>query len=130
MSVNDEFDWGLGEETPAEPKEAKSKKAKKLDPEEDRANWPTIQIAFEDAKPNFEFIGVAGTMKDGRPFSHQLRVQRGVDVQVPPSVVNMLRSTKQAHYHQKADAQTGRMELVRTDRPPLPWQLIDKGAYC
>lgn len=107
-----------------------AKKTKALDPEEDRANWPTIFIDFEDGKPNYEYVGVSGTMKDGRPFTHSLQVQRGVDVVVPPSVVNMLRTTKQTHYHQTADPVTGRQVMHQNDRAPLPWRLIEKGKYC
>ena len=106
------------------------KKGKVLDPEEDRENWPTIFIDFEDGKPNFEFVGVRGTMKDGRPFTHELRIQRGVDVQVPPSVVNFLKISKEARYTQTPDPVTGRMTMNRTDRAPLPWRLIEKGKYC
>jgi len=103
---------------------------KVLDPEEDRENWPTIFIDFEDKKPNYEFVGVSGTMKDGRPFTHSMQIQRGVDAKVPPSVVNMLRSTKQTVYHQSPDPMTGRMNMNRSDRAPLPWRLIEKGKYC
>lgn len=106
-------------------------KAKKvLDPEEDKANWPKIFIDFEDGKPNYEYLGVSGTMKDGRPFTHTLQVMRGVDASVPPSIVNMLRSTKETRYNQVPDPTTGRMNLVRTERSPIPWRLVEKGKYC
>jgi hypothetical protein len=106
-----------------------SKKAKAIDPEDDRANWPVIHIDFEDGKPNYEYIGVAGTKRDGSPFTHNLQVQRGVDAAVPPSIVNMLRSTKEKRYRQVPDPQTGRMQMICTERSPMPWQLVEKGKY-
>lgn len=120
---NEDFD--LGETTTAPPAATKV-----LDPEEDKENWPTIFVDYEDGKPNFEFIHVAGTMKDGRPFEHSLRVMRGVDVKVPPSVVNMLKTTKQTHFHQTPDPVTGGMTMNRSDRSPIPWRLTEKGKYC
>lgn len=104
--------------------------ARKLDPEEDRENWPTIFIDFEDGRPNYAFLGASGTMKDGRPFNHQLQVQRGVDVKVPPSIVNMLRTSKERHGRQVEDPVTGRMVMNHYDKSSEPWRLIEKGAYC
>lgn len=126
-AATDEF--GIPNDLTAPPA-ASAKKTKALDPEEDRANWPTIFIDFEDGKPNYEYVGVSGTMKDGRPFTHSLQIQRGVDVVVPPSVVNMLRTTKQTVFHQTPDPVTGRQVMHRNDRAPLPWRLIEKGKYC
>lgn len=118
---NDNFGIPQNEAPPA----AAAKKAKALDPEEDKVNWPTIFIDFEDGKPNYEFLGVSGTMKDGRPFTHTLQVQRGVDVPVPPSVVNMLRDAK-AMVGTQPDLTK---PMVRTNRSSLPWHLVEKGKY-
>jgi hypothetical protein len=104
---------------------APAKKTKSIDPEDDRKNWPVIHIDFEDGKSNFEFLAARGTKKDGSPFNHELKVQRGVDVAVPPSVVNMLRTSIAARYHQGDLSQPVR----RTDRSALPWQLVEKGKY-
>jgi hypothetical protein len=104
--------------------------AKNIDPEDDRDNWPVIQVDHEDGKSNFEFISVSGTKKDGKPFTHDLRVMRGVDVPVPPSVVGMLRSSMRAHYHQTQDPTTGRNIMHKTERPPIPWRMVEKGKYC
>jgi hypothetical protein len=115
----------------SKPSGSKAKAKKVLDPEEDKANWPTIFVDFEDGKPNYEFLGVSGTMKDGRPFTHTLQIQRGVEgVPVPPSIVNMLSSTKETRFVQSQDPVTGRMNMTRTERAPIPWRLIEKGKYC
>lgn len=105
---------------------AKAKGKKFIDPEDDRENWPSIFIDFEDQKSNFEFLAVRGTKKDGSPFNHELKVQRGVNVKVPPSVVNMLRDSVTAKYDQPDLTRPA----VRTDRASLPWRLIEKGKYC
>lgn len=140
MSKNDEFmtDEDLSKElngAPAKPqtipgKETAAKKTKKfIDPERDRKNWPVIELDHEDGKPNFHFISVSGTMKDGTPFTHDLKLQRGVDVPVPPSVVNMLQTTKKAVFHQTHDPVANRNVMHRTERPPIPWRLVEKGKY-
>jgi hypothetical protein len=103
-----------------------------IDPEDDRENWPTIQVETEDNKENYAFLAVSGTKADGKSFTHQLQVQRGVDVKVPPSVVNMLKTTKQTIFRQVEIFEGGapRMKMVRQDRPSIPWQLISGGKYC
>lgn len=100
--------------------------AKEIDPEEDRDNWPVITIDFEDGKGNFEFLAVSGTLKDGRPFTHQLQVQRGVEVPVPPSIVYMLRNAQETRFSQADLSQ----DIRRTKRAGLPWQLVKGGKYC
>lgn len=100
-----------------------------LDPEDDRENWPTIHIEMEDGKPNYEFLAMHGTKKNGQPFGHELQVMRGVDVKVPPSIVNMLRMAVAAHYVPTRDPQTGKSKLQRQDRSSVPWRLIHGGKY-
>jgi len=102
---------------------------KEIDPEYDRENWPTIMIDMEDGKPNYEFLSVHGTLKNGEPFDHDLKVMRGVNVQVPPSVVNMLRTAVSAHYVQRQDPVTGTSIMVRSDRSAIPWRLVRGGKY-
>lgn len=104
-------------------------KAEAIDPEDDRDNWPEIEIDYEDGKPNFEFLAASGTRKNGKPFNHELRVMRGTPVAVPPSIVNMLRETKRTTYRQRRDPETGRNVMVPEDRPPIPWRLVEKGKY-
>lgn len=119
VATVDEF--GIPEDLTPTP----SKKSKAIDPEDDRANWPTIHIDFEDGKPNYEFLAARGTKKDGTPFTHELKVQRGVDVQVPPSIVDVLRNAQEARYSQADLSQPVR----RTNRSGIPWQLVNKGKY-
>jgi len=102
---------------------------KEIDPEYDRENWPTIMIDMEDGKPNYEFLSVHGTLKNGEPFDHDLKVMRGVNVQVPPSVVNMLRTAVSAHYTQRKDPVTGTNIMDRSDRSSIPWRLVRGGKY-
>ncbi len=125
---NDNF--GIPEDIIVPKGKGKGKAEKVLDPEEDKENWPTIFIDFEDGKPNYEFLGCSGTMKDGRPFTHTLQVMRGVDVKVPPSIVNMLRTSREARYHQVQDPVSGRLTMVRNDRSSIPWRMTEKGKYC
>lgn len=119
-------DLGLEEAPPMTKKAAPKKKV--LDPEDDRANWPTISISSEDGKPNYETVIVYGTKQDGTPFGHDLQIMRDTPVKVPPSVVNALKEAVSAHFHPKR-GEDGRQKLVRQDRPSIPWQLIDKGKY-
>lgn len=132
--VNDEF--GLGDATPQTltppPPKATRGRAKadgELDPERDRENWPVIIIEREKDRPNFEFLQVMGTYQDGSPLVHQLRVQRGVEVQVPPSIVKMLRNSVAAHYEQRHDPVSGHNVLERSDRSAVPWRLVRGGKY-
>lgn len=133
MSVNDEFDLdNIIEGTPKNGKAEKLKKAvatDELDPEYDRDNWPTIRIEAENDKPNYEFLSAHGTMKNGQPFGHELQVMRGVDVQVPPSIVYALRDAVATHFQQRRDPVTGRMQMVRMDRSSVPWHLVKPGKY-
>lgn len=108
---------------------APAKKVKAIDPEDDRENWPVISIDFEDGHPNYAFCGASGTKKDGSPFTHSMQIQRGVDVSVPPSIVNMLRSAKEARYNQVANPITGRQDMIKTERSGLPWHIVEKGKY-
>jgi len=112
----------------AKPK-AKRAPAKKLDPEMDRDNWPTVHIEMEEGKPNYEYLAAHGTMKDGRPFGHELQVMRGVDVQVPPSIVYALQDSIASHYVQRRDPVSGRQSMIRQDRSSIPWRLIKAGKY-
>jgi len=108
---------------------AQKRAQKTLDPEQDKKNWPTIHIEMEEGKPNYEFLAVRGTMKTGRTFSHELQVMRGVDVQVPPSVVNMLRESVATYFAQQRNAITGKMDMIRQNRSSIPWRLITGGKY-
>ncbi len=125
--VNDEF--GLDDlDVQAKPSAPKKNK-KVLDPEMDKKNWPMIHIEMEEGKPNYEYLAAHGTMKDGRPFGHELQVMRGVDVQVPPSIVYMLQDAVSAHYVQRRDPTTGKMLMTRQDRSSIPWRMIKGGKY-
>lgn len=99
-----------------------------IDPEDDRENWPTIYIDSEEGKPNYEYLAVHGTKKNGQPFGHELQVMREVSVQVPPSIVHMLRSAVSTHYSQRRGPD-GRNQLVRQNRSAIPWRLVDGGKY-
>lgn len=106
-----------------------------IDPEIDRENWPSIQLAHEDGKPNYAYLGVSGTHldKDGKtwiPFTHAFQVRRGDIIQVPPSIVGMLQTTIETRFEQETDPVSGRIEMKRYDRPGIPWQLIKPGKYC
>lgn len=106
-----------------------AKKVVALDPERDRKNWPTIHLEAEEGKPNYEYLAAHGTMKNGDPFGHELQVMRGVDVQVPPSIVYVLQDAVGAHYAQSRDPVTGRMRMNKQDRSAVPWRLIKGGKY-
>ena len=132
--MNEELDLGLtegGMQDIPQPKPQGKKKASapEIDPEDDRANWPVIYVEFEEGKPNFEFMAVQGTKKDGTPFDHYLRVQRGVEVAVPPSIVYMLRDAISTHMKQVRNMQTGLNDRVFTDRSAVPWRLVRAGKY-
>jgi hypothetical protein len=135
--MNEEFDLGIpaGPQDIPQPKpKAQGKKkdvsvAPEIDPEDDRANWPIIYVEFEEGKPNFEFMAVQGTKKDGTPFDHYLRVQRGVEVAVPPSIVHMLRDAISTHMKQVRNMQTGLNDRIFTDRSAVPWRLVKAGKY-
>lgn len=135
MNVNDEFSFDEiieGAERPAAKggkKVAPQHNAKAIDPEYDRENWPTIRIEAENDKPNYEFLSAHGTLKNGDPFDHELQVMRGVDVQVPPSIVYALRDAIASHYQQRRDPTNGRMQMVRMERSTIPWHLVKSGKY-
>jgi hypothetical protein len=124
-NVNADFGIDLDEQ---EPVKKTAKKA--LDPEMDRDNWPVIHIESEEGKPNYEFLAVHGTLQNGKPFDHELQVQRGVDVAVPPSIVFMLRNAIATHMKQVRNPQTGLNDRVFVDRSAIPWRLIKGGKYC
>ena len=135
--MNDEFNFEadvLGEQ-PAKPKgsgkmlKAEVVQQKAIDPEYDRENWPTIRLEAEDGKPNYEFLSAHGTLKTGEPFGHELQVMRGVDVQVPPSIVYALRDAVAAHYSQRQDPITGRMQMIKSERSSIPWHLVKAGKH-
>ena len=142
MSVNDEFDLGMDDEVvlpplakPTKKKAARSEPVEEfvaepafIDPEDDRENWPTIYIEMEDGKPNYEFVASHGTKKDGSSFGHDLQIMRGVDVQVPPSIVNTLKEMVATHYVPKRGPD-GRAFLDRQDRSSIPWKLVRGGKY-
>lgn len=131
--MNEELDLGLADagvqDIPQPKVQRKKKAAPEIDPEDDRANWPIIYVEFEEGKPNFEFMAVQGTKKDGTPFDHYLRVQRGVEVAVPPSIVYMLRDAISTHMKQVRNMQTGLNDRVFTDRSAVPWRLVRAGKY-
>lgn len=99
-----------------------------IDPEDDRENWPTIHVEMEEGKPNYEYLAVSGTKKNGVPFSHRLQIMRGRDAQVPPSIVNMLRDAVSTHYSQRRDA-SGKMQMIKQERSSIPWRLIKSGKH-
>lgn len=136
-NMNEEFDLGL---PPTSTKKTTSKKVAttppqvapvepEIDPELDRANWPVIHIEMEDGKPNWEYIASHGTLKNGDPFGHELQVMRGVDVAVPPSIVNTLREAVATHHVPRRDPATGKLRLERQDRSAIPWRLIKAGKH-
>jgi hypothetical protein len=122
--MNDDYGIDLGTE-PAKPK----KVTKAANPETDRENWPVIHIESEEGKPNYEFLAVQGTLPNGKAFGHELQVQRGVDVAVPPSIVLMLRDAIATHMRQVRNPQTGLNDRVFSDRSAIPWRLIKGGKY-
>jgi hypothetical protein len=133
MDVNDLDVNDLEQELAEKPKNKRptgnSAKTKVLDPEEDKANWPVIFIDFEDGKPNYEYVATSGTMEDGRPFTHSLQIMRGVDVAVPPSIVNNLRTAVERRTSQVPNPTTGRIDKVFTMRSAIPWHIVEKGKY-
>jgi hypothetical protein len=124
LGLNDEFDLGNG----AAVKTAKPEK-KALDPEDDRENWPTINIEMEKDRPNYEVLIAYGTKQDGSPFGWDLQVMRGVDVKVPPSIVHALRDAVATHYVQRRDPVTGTTQMIPQNRKALPWTLVSPGKY-
>lgn len=125
-AVNAEFDLDLGDTVVQEPKAS----AAFIDPELDRDNWPIILIEMEEGKPNYEFIASHGTMKNGEPFDHDMQIMRGVEVAVPPSIVDTLRCSVATHHVPRRNPETNRIELVRQDRSAVPWRLVKGGKYC
>lgn len=134
--VNKDFDLELGNEIPEMPVGKKNKKpsqtdgVKLIDPEDDRENWPTIIIDAADGMPNYEFVAAHGTKKNGSVFGHELQIMRGVEVQVPPSVVYGLRDTMATHYIQRRDPLTGQNIMIKQERSSIPWRLVKGGKYC
>lgn len=127
--ANTDFEIDLEGTAPAEVP-TKNKKKATIDPEHDRDNWPVIHIEMEEDKPNYEYLAAHGTLKNGQPFGHELQVMRGVDVAVPPSIVNMLRTSVAAHYRHVPNPQNPKkMMLVRSDRSSIPWRLVKGGKY-
>lgn len=139
--VNDEF--GLDEAQVQEPAPKAPRGTKKaaavaaeeavaveeIDPNKDRANWPTIIIEMEKGAPNYEFLQVMGTYRDGSPLDYRSQVKRGVEVSVPPCVVHMLRNSQAAYYEQVHDPINNRNTLIRSDRSAVPWRLVRAGKY-
>jgi hypothetical protein len=131
MSENNEFELSnLLDETKVVPMEIPEVLEEKfIDPEQDRDNWPVIKIARVKGRPNFHYCSASGTLKNGKPFNHELKVMRGVDVPVPPSIVNMLQTSERTEYEQSYDPISGRGFLEASNVPPIPWQLIKGGKY-
>jgi hypothetical protein len=143
MAEDNDLDLGLDDIIDLPPKKEVKKKAaaKKpaapveavllddLDPEYDRANWPTIIIDFEQDKPNYEFVAAHGTCKNGDPFGWDMQIQRGVEVKVPPSIVYALRDARSTHFTQVTDPLTGTTSMRRQDRSAIPWSLVSGGKY-
>jgi hypothetical protein len=140
MAVNDDFDLGETEEFVLPGKGKAPSKVEvaeevlevvelvELDPEEDRANWPIIRLDSEEGKPNYEYIAAHGTMRNGQSFGHELQIMRGVEVQVPPSIVYVLRDMIATHHVPVRDS-SGRVKLERQNRSSIPWQLVKGGKY-
>jgi len=133
LAVKDDLlgDFNISLDMSAADTEPAAREKPQIDPEDDRKNWPTIFIDFEEGKSNFEFITTSGTKNNGAPFQHDLQIQRGVAVKVPPSVVHSLRDAVSTQYRSVPDpAQGGRKnKLISYDKSALPWQLIDSGKY-
>lgn len=100
-----------------------------IDPEDDRANWPTIRIEHEKAKPNYEFVSAHGTKKNGSPFGWDMQIMRGVDVKVPPSIVHVLLDAVSTHYPTVLDPVTKEKKQLRQNRSAIPWTLVSGGKY-
>lgn len=100
-----------------------------IDPEEDRANWPTIRIESEKDKPNYEYVSAHGTMLNGKPFGWDMQIMRGVDVKVPPSIVRVLQDAVSTHYPTVIDPVTGAKKQLRQNRSAIPWTLVSGGKY-
>lgn len=105
-----------------------------VNPERDRENWPTIIIDAEDGLPNYEFLSAHGTVTDAdgveHVYDHELQVMRGVEVQVPPSVLNMLEESVRTHYKQVTDPVTGKRKMTSSPRACIPYRCVSKGKYC
>lgn len=133
LSVTDELlgDFNISLDMSAADTQPAAQEKPQIDPEDDRENWPTIYIDFEEGKGNFEFITASGTKRNGAPFQHDLQIQRGVNVKVPPSAVHNLRDAVSTQYRSVPDpAQGGRRnKLISFDKSALPWQLVDPGKY-
>ena len=100
-----------------------------IDPEDDKDNWPVIIIDPVEGLSNYEFVAAHGTKKNGEAFSHECQIMRGVDVPVPPSIVNVLKIATSAKYKQVQDPITGTNRMVRTDQSSIPWRMVRGGKY-
>jgi hypothetical protein len=100
-----------------------------IDPELDKENWPVITIDPVKGHPNYEFVAAHGTLKNGQPFSKECQIMRGVEVAVPPSIVNVLKIAVSASYTQVPDPLTGKNMMVRSDQSSVPWRLVKPGKY-
>lgn len=100
-----------------------------IDPEHDKANWPTIHIDNVKELPNYEYVAAHGTYKDGSPLSREFQIMRGTDVQVPPSIVNVLKIAICTEYESKNDPMTGKNILVPVTRSSIPWRMVKQGNY-
>lgn len=123
--MNDDFE--ISEALKGSPKSPKSPEF--IDPEDDKENWPTIMIDPEKGAPNYEFVAAHGTKADGTPFGKDYQIMRGIEVAVPPSVVNVLKLAMATTYEQAQDPVTGKNKLIRQDRSSIPWRLVKPGKY-
>ncbi len=77
----------------------------------------TIKIMIDavDGKSNYEVVGVNGKI---------YQIKRGVPVDVPPEVVEVLKNAVETRLSQSKNPRTGEMEEVRTDVPAIPWRKV------
>lgn len=143
VAVNDEFDLNA-KLTPEELAEQQAfdaeteqgvrrnkakQKAKFIDPEDDRKNWPTIRIEDEVGMPNYALLISGGTKKSGKSFTHEIQVMRNKDVQVPPSIVYNLQDAMTTKYTQRKNRETERNEMIPHNSSTIPWRIVKGGKY-
>lgn len=112
MTMNEEFDLGLGEDLGEVPNAVKGKKGKVLKSE---AAPEGIRIIIDEVPglSNYEVVGVNGKV---------YQIKRGVPVTVPPEVVGVLETAQLTNVEQRKNRITGETEEVVRHYSAVPWR--------
>jgi hypothetical protein len=111
VGVNAEFETGL-ESLGLDASKGKSNGKAPIDP---KANYITIHVDEETGQSNYLPVGVNGKI---------YKIMRGVDVSVPPEVVEVLRNAIAHRLVQTTNPVTGLIDSVEQAYSPYPWRVV------